>query len=475
MERKLIADMHCPYCAGTFKVVNECQGDEKRIRYGLLECRCFQFPIVDGVLLLSLSKGYGGAEEVLQPYVPLQVAAIQHLQKNDVPGLLAWIRRHIPMAADLIERKTGPYLPFYARMEHELEIAKLEFLADSLKHEVVGEKRSLFALRLWSRKLNLRKTNLGNLLNTYFMSRFFSPRVNTLAVQLGHLPLDGRILSLCCGQGVFENLLAADGRNKDLTCVDGQFLNLLITRNYIAPQGSYICHDVQFPLPFNDGTFDGVFSSTCLPEIPAQRTFAREAIRATSDSGWTFFDSVWGTANKVKRINPIRYYRFCQNFFPNISDYVAFFESCVTPGREVAIDVPATSDQYYDKPRWVSGDARLPEIAKNNDPQISTLITNPKHFKGFTTPSRPWLNADHLAVSPVYDSAREAGGIRLQRRARFDQYTVEFAAQTFPGFPKDALLDPAKANDPAWLKQQFDAGLLAILPKQFDDAAQRLR
>lgn len=475
MERKLIADMHCPYCAGTFKVANECRGDEKRIHYGLLECRCFQFPIVDGVLLLSLSKGYGGAEEVLQPYVPLQVAAIQHLEKNDVPGLLAWIRRHIPMAADLIERKTGPYLPFYARMEHELEIAKLEFLADSAKHEVVGEKRKLFALRLWSRKLNLRKTHLGNLLNTYFMSRFFSPRVNTLAVQLGHLPLEGRVLSLCCGQGVFENLLAADGRNKDLVCVDGQFLNLLITRNYIAPQASYLCHDVQFPLPFNDGTFDGVFSSTCLPEIPAQRTFAREAIRVTNESGWTFFDSIWGIATQVKRINPTRYYRFCQNFFPHISDYVAFFESCVTPGREVSIDVPATSDQYYDKPRWVSGDARLPEIAKGDDPQISTLITNPKHFKGFTPPSRPWLNADHLAISPAFDSEREAGGIRLKRRRHFDQYEIKFAAQSFPGYPKTALLETSKINDAAWLQQQFDLGFLAILPKQFDDAAPRLR
>ena len=177
----------------------------------------------------------------------------------------------------------------------------------------------------------------------------------------------------------------------------------------------------------------------------------------------------------MRRINPTRYYRFCQNFFPNISDYVAFFESCVTPGREVAIDVPAPSEQYYDQPRWVSGDARLPEIAKDKDPQISTLITNPKHFKGFTKPSRPWLNAESLAVSPVYDSSREAGGIRLNRRAHFDSYTVEFAAKAFPGFPKTALLDTSKANDTAWLKEQFDAGLLVILPKQFDDAAQRLR
>lgn len=475
MDRKLLADMNCPYCAGTYKIARECQGDDQHIRYGLIECRCFQFPVVDGVLLLSLNKGYGGAEEVLQPYVPMQMAAIQYLQKDDVAGLLDWMRRHVPLAAELIEGRAGPYLPFYARMNHALEISEGQYLADASRYEVVGFKRPLYALRKWVRRLNLRKTDLGSLLCTYFISRFFAPRVNTLAMQLGQLPLDGRILSLCCGQGIFENLVAADGRNRELVCLDGQFLNLLITRTYIAPKASYICHDVTFPLPFNDGSFDGVFSSTCLPEIPAQRTFAREAIRVTSDSGWTFFDSVWGIANGVKRLDPRRHYRFCQNFFTSIEDYVAFFESCAVAGREVAIDIPAMPDAYYGAPRWISGAARLTAIKANTDTEISALVTHPAKFKGFTTPSRPWLNGAQLAVSPVFASTREGSGIRINLRSQFANPSIDFAAKSFGGYPQTALLDIAKAKDQAWVEQQFNNGVLTLLPQHFDEAVQKLQ
>ena len=475
MDRKLIADMNCPYCAGTYKIARECQGDDQRIRYGLLECRCFQFPIVDGVLLMSLNKGYGGAEEVLQPYVPLQMAAIQHLLKDDVAGLLAWMRRHVPLAAELIEGRAGAYLPFYARMNHMLEISEGEYLAEASRYEVVGYKRPLYELRKWIRRLNLRKTDVGSLLTTYFISRFFAPRVNTLAMQLGQLPLDGRILSLCCGQGIFENLVAADGRNRELVCLDGQFLNLLITRQYVAPNASYICHDVTFPLPFNDGSFDGVFSSTCLPEIPAQRTFAREAIRVTNDTGWTFFDSVWGIANGVKRLDPRRHYRFCQNFFTNIADYIAFFESCAVSGREVAIDIPAMPDAYYGEPRWISGAARQAALAQAQDTEISALITHPGKFRGFTRTSRPWLRAEHLAISPVFETAREGSGIRLNLRGQFAHPPIDFAAKSFGGYPKTTVLDPAKASDQAWVEQQFNNGILALLPRHFDEAVQRLQ
>jgi hypothetical protein len=89
----------------------------------LLECRCFIFPVVDGVLLLSLAKGYGGAEEALQPYVPLRAAAIEYLQRDDVAGLQSWIRRHIPLAALLIDGCVGDYTEFMAARGSLLDTA----------------------------------------------------------------------------------------------------------------------------------------------------------------------------------------------------------------------------------------------------------------------------------------------------------------------------------------------------------------
>jgi hypothetical protein len=130
--------MVCPYCGGRFRISRPVDVDDERVRYGLVECRCFAFPVVDGVLLLSLAKGYGGAEEALQPYVPLQLAAIQHLGADDVDGLRAWIRRHAPLVADLIDGTNETYLQLWARLRGELSPHVDAYLEGYGKYEVVG-------------------------------------------------------------------------------------------------------------------------------------------------------------------------------------------------------------------------------------------------------------------------------------------------------------------------------------------------
>ena len=123
MLRDLLPLLRCPYCGGAMRLKNEVEADLERVRYGLLACRCFEFPIVDGIPLLSLAKGYGGAEEELQPYVPLQVAAINHLQRNDINGLRIWIRRHLPLANALMEGRFSSYLEFAAARDAQVDKA----------------------------------------------------------------------------------------------------------------------------------------------------------------------------------------------------------------------------------------------------------------------------------------------------------------------------------------------------------------
>src|SRR3954451_9803818 len=99
MNQTLLARMRCPYCNGDLRLTRNVRSDATGTTYGIVECRCFRFPIVGGVLLLSLTKGYGGAEEDLQPYVPIQIAAIQALDRGDVDGLLAWMRKDAPLVS----------------------------------------------------------------------------------------------------------------------------------------------------------------------------------------------------------------------------------------------------------------------------------------------------------------------------------------------------------------------------------------
>ena len=477
MQVELLEQMRCPYCGAGFRITRSVVSGEDRLTYGLVECRCFVFPVVDGILLLSLAKGYGGAEEALQPYVPLQVAAIRHLETGDVQALRSWIRRHAPLAADLIEGTDESYLGFAARRGRELNTAVHDYLADQGVYGVLGHGRPGTLRRakdmVSARRGGQRRSELPTP-DDYYETRFFSPRVNALALQLAALPPAPRLLSLCCGHGVFENLLRVRGaRDGSVVSVDGQFLNLLITRRYADHGGSYICHDLQFPLPFADGAFDGVFSSTCLPEIPTQRTFAAEAIRVTAEAGWTDFDSIWNTELGAARVDPLRHYRFCQNFFADLTDYVAMFEACAG-SRAVGVDVPDTPAAYLAAPGWAFGADVQAALANRADHEISVLVTG-SDFPGFVAPDHRLPAAD-LAVSYAFDVDTRGDRIELRRRHEFETLHPVFASKQFEGYPPAATIDLGRVDDDSYRTELFVAALVGLVPPAFtDDPNRRLK
>jgi uncharacterized protein YbaR (Trm112 family) len=281
MERGLLDDLVCPYCNGHFRVASEAESENDRLNYALVECRCFKFPIVDGVLLLSLAKGYGGAEEELQPYVPLQVASISFLERGETQGLRAWIRQHIPLANAFLDGSTDSYLHFRSKMIRELERAKNAYLSRQGRYGSVGTagqapvrkftRNFYHVIRSLSNRL---AQNEMETLADFYAGRFFAPRTNVLAMQLEWLPMRGRILSLCCGHGVFENSLAASGSLCKIVSIDGQFINLLATRHYANPGGNYICHDLQMLSRFEINTST---VSSLRPACPRFRHNARSS------------------------------------------------------------------------------------------------------------------------------------------------------------------------------------------------------
>ena len=171
-------------------------------------------------------------------------------------------------------------------------------------------------------------------------------------------------------------------------------------------------------------TVDGVFSSTCLPEIPAQLTFAREAIRVTAETGWTVFDSIWDMT-AAQRVNESRHYRFCQNHFTQLEDYLDFFTECAGPDRRIALDVPGLPARYLDAPRWITErSAMLEAVRARTDKFISVLVTRPSSFGGFRHAAHQWLSSETLAVSPAFDLASVDARAQAHAQARLLQTRV---------------------------------------------------
>jgi hypothetical protein len=437
-----------------------------RIKWALLRCRCFEFPIVDGVLLLSLAKGYGGSEEVLAPYMPLQVAAIQYLRANNLPGLRRWIERHIPLLHRLIGPQEVDYLSFSKELNARLwpQVEKDLFAWNN--YEVIGRRGALkrrrnlvnavATTRIGYGLMKARRRLLPHVWITFYLTRFVSNELANLRTRLRNVRIEGPLLSLCCGHGPFELLLSGRTAKVPTVSMDGQLLNLFVVKRFIAPDSSYICHDVQFPLPFEDGVFSEVFSSTCLSEIPSQAHFIRESRRVTSERGWTMFDAV--TPDEDGRIVPTRFYRVCQNHFTSLEDYHKMMVECAG-GRPVyftSVEPP--------EPRWADNAAALKGVPS------ATFIFSAGAASDFQFVGQSGFSAEErasLAVNPRYcvdtQDSKLLGRLRLGARV-----LAKFKRPMLGQLPIDFSIDRRRLEeDPAYLESLYQSGMIVLLPKNF--------
>ena len=462
MRRALVEAMTCPYCLGRFAVPRASGRQTDRIDWGLLRCRCFEFPIVDGVLLLSLAKGYGGSEEALAPYVPLQVAAIRYIGNDDVDGLRGWIGRQIPLLDRLMATAPVDYVSFSTDLNRRLWPQVETDLYAWSRYEVLGRRgagRRGIVGALAGNPLGLALFKAYRRLfppvwSTFYMMRFISTELAELRTRLQDIPIDGPVLSLCCGHGPFELLLRGRAPQVPTVSMDGQIINLFTVKRFIAPDADYICHDAQFSLPFADGHFSHVFSSSCLGEIPTQAHFVREARRVTADDGWTMFDGV--TPEEGARVMPTRYYRACQNPFASHRDYFSLMLECAA-GRSVAVTPtkPAT-------PSWRSSADDLDAV-----PTATFMLTGAAD--GSVTPARPAAFSAQeralLAVNPLYDVSTE--GAALQGRLRRRKAATR-------DLPAQISIETARLDDEAYVARLYQSGAAVLLPAQFGPDVVRL-
>jgi len=465
MRRELIDQMKCPYCLGRFTITHEFKKDVGHIKWALLRCRCFEFPVVDGVLLLSLAKGYGGSEDVLAPYVPLQVAAIEYLRAGDVTGLLGWIARQITLLHRLISPDPIDYLSFSRKLNSRLGPQVEKDLFAWNDYEVIGRRGALrhrrgltnaFAsTRIGSSVMRVRRRLLPQIWSTFYVSRFISDELANLRTRLRDIRIAGPVLSLCCGHGPFELLLRGRDTSLPVVSMDGQLLNLFVVKRFIAPDSSYICHDVQFSLPFEDGVFSEVFSSTCLSEIPSQAQFIRESLRVTSNTGKTILDGV--TPDVEGRIVPTRFYRICQNHFESMEDY-----------RKLMLDCAGDKSLYFTplepaEAQWTN-DANTLANARSatflfKDGKVDTFQFASE--SGFSSEERAML-----AVNPRYDVQVEpdkiSGRLRLSERV-----ATKLKMQVLGALPGDVVIDRRRLGDLAYLKSLHSSGVAVLLPKNF--------
>jgi hypothetical protein len=457
----------CPYCLTPFTVAKAVESDPDRVRWGLARCGCFTFPIVDGVLLLSLAKGYGGSEEVLQPYTPLQVAALEFLNADNLPALREWIDRHVPLLARLIRPQPLAYLDFMRDLNGRLYREVERDLYAWGRWEVLGRqasyrrqpsaRKALAATWAGAAWLGLRARWAPPVFDSFYVARFVTPQLDELRRRLRPLPFEGPLLSIACGHGPFELLVKSRQPAAEIVSVDGQLLNLFVTRRFVNPEGDYICHDVQFPLPFFDGAFAGAFSSSCLIEIPTQASFAREAVRVTSSSGWTVFDAVGPEPDT--RVTPTRFYRVCQNSLGSLGEYLGLLRQCAS-GRPVHMTTGTGVGPWTRSADVLAG------------LRMATFAVTPQSLddagQAVLTPGE----RARLHVNPKFDVRNEK--TRLVGRLGPEQLRQQRRHPDLVStLPEEIAIEKEQLSDSGYVADLCRRGVLVFLPDDFGTAVVR--
>src|SRR5262249_17507470 len=154
---------------------------------------------------------------------------------------------------------------------------------------------------------------------------------------------------------------------------------------------------------------------------------------------------IWNLDVGTRRIVESRHYRFCQNFFTHLEDYITFFTECASPERRIALDVPDLPACYLNAPRWITNyEAMLEALSGKTDAGLSVLVTTPGHFGGFRQAPHHWLSAETLAVSPVFDVAPANDVLRLTCKPAFAELAAPIGPKSFMDYPERLNLEWAR-------------------------------
>jgi SAM-dependent methyltransferase len=231
--------------------------DEDAVRYGLLQCRCFRYPVVDGVpILLKGNVGLfdqGGAFESKGPAVD-EIAALveQGLGSEALVGCLGFAPRF-----ELLDKLPG------WRLWHSDAVKAFgrRAVEARLRAMLSRDRRELSAEDWFEFYFGGSTASDPNHL-PYYRNRVVLPRTLAAFSLLRLLPpADKPILDVACGYGPFAHYLTKRRNSTPVIGFDFNFYLVWGQKYWIAPDAVFVCADGNKRLPFAEDTFSAVFCS----------------------------------------------------------------------------------------------------------------------------------------------------------------------------------------------------------------------
>ena len=255
--------LSCPDCGNGFDFApsRQLNTSENSRAYGILRCRCFEYPVVDSVAIITKKQvgilaGHGFRAGELESN-GTDVAEIVRLVATG-HGLEALIRcLAFTPRLDILERLPGwsmrhtGVVPALGRKWIERRVAKM----------LAGDRRRL-AAEDWFDHFFGKATATDPSLLPYYRNRFALPRALAALAILRTIPASTKpFLDLACGLGPFGHYLTQRHNATRVIGLDFNFYLAWGQKHLIAPQGTFICADGNRTLPFKDGALSGALCS----------------------------------------------------------------------------------------------------------------------------------------------------------------------------------------------------------------------
>ncbi len=261
--RTFLSALHCPYCGSGLEAISQWpqqrEADlEEAIQYGIVQCACHRYPVVDGVLILQHVDG-------------LQ-RVVSFIESGDHP-------RALLQAMNLFRVKWAQRTRWH-KLKYHLNCRRLVSRPDLSFEDAVDLARR------------------PKVFSDYLFHRYANPSflgaigaLQLLSCLPAHPASAGpaRVLDLACGAGHSSFLIRLLFPELSIVSADHDFVSLYLAKRFLAPDATHLCLDAEVPSPFVDDYFAAVFCLDAFHYLHSKRAVVAELNRvSTPEAIWLF-------------------------------------------------------------------------------------------------------------------------------------------------------------------------------------------
>jgi len=405
--------LRCPWCHDGVRYT------EAHAGYGILECRCDRWPVVDDIPIIQRSP----------------IGHIEHTK--------GWTRYHSTNHRELVELiDAGQFEEALLRCLNTPRtlpgLTRLIGWYFSHNKLIVGlwNRRDQAALKsLVARRDALTATDvfeffcsptspLGDGLREYFIYRFSQPRHLVALGLIESIPSATQpVLDVACGAGHLAHYLEHRSDPSAVIGCDFNFFHVWIAKHWIAPRADFVCTDLRDGLPFADGAFSATFCSDAYHCIKDRRTLLSEIERCAPGKPLV----VTCAGNRSVKPN--------EGYETDVSGYLD-----EAPGAQVFHESGLLNDYLARRtPQPAS-----PEEASRH--KWVSFVRNPAPPRAL---SAQWPHAvGKLVLNPIYRVRAEGGALHLQHEFPSEWYEFENSGM-LKYLPRELTLTQDELQRPA--------------------------